>query len=347
MPRRTCDYPGVARAKLSVLRVLFEHFRREHALAQYTRGRCSSMRSSSSAASRCACTRCTTRSTNICERWTGTDTGAGRCGPRSCATRQAKVSAVRASMPRPSSSTPGCSGWPTSSLARRRSWRARLGMPIGLYGDYAVGVNPSGSETWSDQALYRKTAGVGAPPDALALKGQDWGIPPQDPNVLRGRAVPAFPGTCSPRTCVTSVRCGSITSWRCSASGGCPSAWVRRRADTCTIRSTTSCPCWRSKAHVTRAWSSAKTLAPCRRKCRTPMNERAVYSYRVLLFEKHGGRPVPGAGRISAPGHRHRHDARPADTAWVLVGQRHRTAQATRAVSKRRTQVAGRARARA
>jgi 4-alpha-glucanotransferase len=60
----------------------------------------------------------------------------------------------------------------------------KLGMAIGLYGDYAVGVNPSGSETWSDQALYRKGAGVGAPPDALALKGQDWGIPPQDPNVL-------------------------------------------------------------------------------------------------------------------------------------------------------------------
>ena len=59
-----------------------------------------------------------------------------------------------------------------------------LGMKVGLYGDYAVGVNPSGSETWSDQALYRRGAGVGAPPDALALKGQDWGIPPQDPNVL-------------------------------------------------------------------------------------------------------------------------------------------------------------------
>jgi 4-alpha-glucanotransferase len=59
-----------------------------------------------------------------------------------------------------------------------------LGMPIGLYGDYAVGVNPSGSETWSDQSVYRMGAGVGAPPDPLALKGQDWGIPPQDPYAL-------------------------------------------------------------------------------------------------------------------------------------------------------------------
>jgi 4-alpha-glucanotransferase len=59
-----------------------------------------------------------------------------------------------------------------------------LGMPVGLYGDYAVGVNPAGSETWSDQRVYRMGAGVGAPPDPLALKGQDWGIPPQDPQAL-------------------------------------------------------------------------------------------------------------------------------------------------------------------
>jgi 4-alpha-glucanotransferase len=59
-----------------------------------------------------------------------------------------------------------------------------LGMPVGLYGDYAVGVNPAGSETWSNQRVYRMGAGVGAPPDPLALKGQDWGIPPQDPQAL-------------------------------------------------------------------------------------------------------------------------------------------------------------------
>lgn len=60
----------------------------------------------------------------------------------------------------------------------------QLGMPIGLYGDYAVGVNAAGSETWGDQRTYRLAAGIGAPPDLLALKGQDWGIPPQDPQAL-------------------------------------------------------------------------------------------------------------------------------------------------------------------
>ena len=144
-----------------------------------------------------------------------------------------------------------------------------LGMSVGLYGDYAVGVNPSGSETWSDQALYRKGAGVGAPPDALALKGQDWGIPPQDPNVLAAERYRRS-ATWSRRACAISGPCGSTTSWRCSGSGGCRSAWARPTAATCTTRSTTSCPCWRSRASATPAWSSARTSAPCRRRCRTP-----------------------------------------------------------------------------
>jgi 4-alpha-glucanotransferase len=65
-------------------------------------------------------------------------------------------------------------------------------MPIGLYGDYAVGSNPSGSETWVDQTSYRMGAEIGAPPDPLALKGQGWGIPPLDPVVLEARQLQGF-----------------------------------------------------------------------------------------------------------------------------------------------------------
>jgi 4-alpha-glucanotransferase len=42
--------------------------------------------------------------------------------------------------------------------------------------------------------LYLQGASVGAPPDALALKGQDWGIPPQDPNELRTQQYQPFIG---------------------------------------------------------------------------------------------------------------------------------------------------------
>jgi 4-alpha-glucanotransferase len=67
-----------------------------------------------------------------------------------------------------------------------------LGMPIGLYGDYAVGANPSGSETWFDQSSYCMGAEIGAPPDPLALKGQGWGIPPQDPSVMQAQRLQGF-----------------------------------------------------------------------------------------------------------------------------------------------------------
>jgi 4-alpha-glucanotransferase len=70
-------------------------------------------------------------------------------------------------------------------LGKVRARARELGLSIGLYGDYAVGVNASGSETWSDQTLYCMGAAIGAPPDPLGVAGQEWGIPPQDPRQLR------------------------------------------------------------------------------------------------------------------------------------------------------------------
>jgi 4-alpha-glucanotransferase len=66
------------------------------------------------------------------------------------------------------------------------------GMPIGLYGDYAVGASPSGSETWMDRTGYRLGAEVGAPPDPLALKGQGWGLPPPDPQAMVSARLEGF-----------------------------------------------------------------------------------------------------------------------------------------------------------
>ncbi len=77
-------------------------------------------------------------------------------------------------------------------LVRAQELTRELGMPIGLYGDYAVGANPSGSETWADQASYSLGAEIGAPPDPLALKGQGWGIPPADPAVLQAQRLQGF-----------------------------------------------------------------------------------------------------------------------------------------------------------
>ncbi|HSN71474.1 MAG TPA: 4-alpha-glucanotransferase [Steroidobacteraceae bacterium] len=79
-----------------------------------------------------------------------------------------------------------------TQLAAVQQAALAAGMAIGLYGDVAVGVNPAGSETWSDQALYLKEVSIGAPPDPLGPKGQDWGIPPQDPHQLIEQAYAPF-----------------------------------------------------------------------------------------------------------------------------------------------------------
>lgn len=77
-------------------------------------------------------------------------------------------------------------------LAEAQRLAREAGMAVGLYGDYAVGTHPSGSETWMDQQGYRLGAEIGAPPDPLALKGQGWGLPPPDPAAMEADHLQGF-----------------------------------------------------------------------------------------------------------------------------------------------------------
>src|SRR5439155_23654589 len=61
------------------------------------------------------------------------------------------------------------------------------GLGIGLYRDLAVGVNPNGAEAWADRELVVPGMTIGAPPDVLARKGQNWGLAPINPLALRRR----------------------------------------------------------------------------------------------------------------------------------------------------------------
>ncbi|OKP02788.1 4-alpha-glucanotransferase [Xenorhabdus eapokensis] len=65
-------------------------------------------------------------------------------------------------------------------------------MPIGIYRDLAVGVAQGGSETWCNRNIYCTKASVGAPPDILGPRGQNWGLPPMNPHVLKAQAYQPF-----------------------------------------------------------------------------------------------------------------------------------------------------------
>jgi 4-alpha-glucanotransferase len=66
------------------------------------------------------------------------------------------------------------------------------GLSIGLYRDLAVGADPNGAEAWADQELVAPGASIGAPPDALSRGGQNWGLAPVNPLVLRRQGFAPF-----------------------------------------------------------------------------------------------------------------------------------------------------------
>ncbi|MFH0958466.1 MAG: 4-alpha-glucanotransferase, partial [Pseudomonadota bacterium] len=67
-----------------------------------------------------------------------------------------------------------------TQLAETHSYSLLRGMLIGLYHDVALAVDPNGSDSWSKPELFIKGFRIGAPPDAFAPEGQDWGF--QAPN---------------------------------------------------------------------------------------------------------------------------------------------------------------------
>ena len=72
-------------------------------------------------------------------------------------------------------------------LGRAAAPGREAGLTIGLYRDFAVGASPHGAEAWADNELVVSGASIGAPPDPLSRSGQNWGLAPLNPLVLRRR----------------------------------------------------------------------------------------------------------------------------------------------------------------
>ena len=65
-------------------------------------------------------------------------------------------------------------------------------LSVGVLHDLAVGVDPGGADAWAMRDVLVQDMSIGAPPDALAQLGQDWGLPPWHPLRLRAAAYAPF-----------------------------------------------------------------------------------------------------------------------------------------------------------
>ena len=70
------------------------------------------------------------------------------------------------------------------SLAAAQARAREAGMRIGLVGDLAVGMDPTGSHAWSRQRDILLGVAIGAPPDLFNPRGQYWGLTGFSPRAL-------------------------------------------------------------------------------------------------------------------------------------------------------------------
>jgi 4-alpha-glucanotransferase len=174
-------------------------------------------------------------------------------------------------------------------LVRAQALTRELGMPIGLYGDYAVGANPSGSETWVSPSEYCLGAEIGAPPDPLALKGQGWGIPPPDPAAMQAQRLQGFTGLIRDNMrYYGALRLDHVMSlfrlwWVPAGCAATEGAYVHYPLHQ--LLTVLSLESLRSSCLVV-----GEDLGVVPDEMREAMPEFGLYHYKVLLFEKISGR---------------------------------------------------------
>lgn len=79
-----------------------------------------------------------------------------------------------------------------SQISEAQQFAEECGMSVGLYRDLAVGEASSGSASWADNGNLVLDASIGAPPDVFGPLGQNWGLPPLNPQVLHATGYDAY-----------------------------------------------------------------------------------------------------------------------------------------------------------
>jgi len=77
-------------------------------------------------------------------------------------------------------------------LKRVQEYALGKGMLLGLYHDEALAVDRNGADFWALQGFFHDGFKVGAPPDAFAPDGQDWGFAPPNREKFRSSGYEPF-----------------------------------------------------------------------------------------------------------------------------------------------------------
>jgi len=193
--------------------------------------------------------------------------------------------------------------WLAEEQLARCAGRAKdLGMPVGLYLDMALGVDPCGADAWVYQDVLALDASAGAPPDPFSLMGQRWGVPPPIPE--RHRLIPerhrqtgyrAFRETVAQNARrAGALRLDHVLSlWRLFwVPKGLPAShgtYVTDRADELLAL-------LRLESREARCLIVGEDLGTIPPEVKEALMASGCYSYRLLIFEK------DGEGRYRPPG---------------------------------------------
>ncbi len=160
-----------------------------------------------------------------------------------------------------------------------------LGLGVGLYQDIAVGVAADGAECWAEQALYARHTYIGAPADEYNTLGQDWGLPPLIPQRLYAAAYAPFIETLRENM----RHCGALRLDHVMGlmrlfwvpAGGIPSAGTYVRYPFADLLGIVALESHRNCCAVI-----GEDLGTVPQEARDALAQSAVFSYRLLYFEK-------------------------------------------------------------
>jgi 4-alpha-glucanotransferase len=165
---------------------------------------------------------------------------------------------------------------------------------IGLYLDVAVGVDINSADVWSDRTAYVLDETVGAPPDPLGPLGQNWGLPPLDPDRMLDdggrtfrdllRANMAHAGALRLDHAMALMRLFRIPRGKLAVEG----TYVPYPFDELLAIAT-------AESERARCLVVGEDLGTVPPGFRERMESEAIFSYRVLLFERDAD------GRFRAP----------------------------------------------